>query len=116
MSINYLKEVDDPITKEKALKSSLITISISGEDHTLGNLLRSRLSQMPEVEFASYSIPHPSLSEMNFRLQVNEGLVALDVFKQALDDLIYLSKGISKEFNEKYGQFDTTMADTTTAD
>ena len=29
------------------------------EDHTLGNLLRSRLLQTPHVTFSAYKVPHP---------------------------------------------------------
>ena len=29
------------------------------EDHTLGNLLRSRLLQSPHVTFSGYRVPHP---------------------------------------------------------
>ena len=39
------------------------------EDHTLGNVLRVILSGHSDVEFVGYSIPHPSDSKMNLRLQ-----------------------------------------------
>ena len=37
--------------------SSIFTFN--KEDHTLGNLLRSRLLQSPHVRFAGYKVPHP---------------------------------------------------------
>ncbi len=45
------------------------TYIFNNEDHTLGNLLRTVLSGHPEVDFVGYSIPHPSESKMNLRLQ-----------------------------------------------
>jgi len=59
------------------------TYTFNNEDHTLGNLLRTVLSGHSDVEFVGYSIPHPSESKMNLRLQtithdtndvLNEGL------------------------------------------
>ena len=41
----------------------------SNEDHTLGNMLRVVLSGHSDVEFVGYSIPHPSDTKMNLRLQ-----------------------------------------------
>jgi hypothetical protein len=37
--------------------SSIFTFN--KEDHTLGNMLRSRLLQSPHVTFAGYKVPHP---------------------------------------------------------
>lgn len=37
--------------------SSIFTFN--KEDHTLGNMLRSRLLQSPHVAFAGYKVPHP---------------------------------------------------------
>ena len=34
--------------------------TLTGEDHTLGNLLRFILNADKEVVFASYSVPHPA--------------------------------------------------------
>ena len=45
------------------------TYIFNNEDHTLGNLLRTVLSGHSNVEFVGYSIPHPSESKINLRLQ-----------------------------------------------
>lgn len=87
MSINFLQDTADPTLKEKALESSCLTLSITGEDHTLGNALRSILSSKLDVEFAGYSIPHPTMKELNFRLQVLNNGKAITAFAAALDDL-----------------------------
>ena len=44
------------------------TYIFTGEDHTLGNLLRSTLIKNEKVEFCAYSVPHPSEPYMNVRI------------------------------------------------
>ena len=45
------------------------TYIFNNEDHTLGNALRVLLSTDEDVEFVGYSIPHPSETKMNLRVQ-----------------------------------------------
>ena len=45
------------------------TYVFNNQDHTLGNLLRVVLNGNADVEFAGYSIPHPSQAKMNLRIQ-----------------------------------------------
>lgn len=42
----------------KGIPSSSI-FTFNKEDHTLGNLLSSRLLQSPHVTFSGYKVPHP---------------------------------------------------------
>ena len=56
----YWQEQNDP---------RCATYVFNNEDHTLGNMLRVVLSGHSDVEFVGYSIPHPSESVMNMRLQ-----------------------------------------------
>lgn len=69
---------------EACLSSSSLTASLPGETHTLGNVLRSLLIRNPEVEFAGYSVPHPTSVEMNLRIQTS-GWSLHDSFELALD-------------------------------
>eukprot|EP00913_Durusdinium_trenchii_P026767 g25108.t1 len=55
---------------EKADDSN-ITFQFTGEDHTLGNSLRYMLMKDPNVEFAGYTVPHPSEPKMNVRVQTH---------------------------------------------
>lgn len=48
------------------------TISFDGEDHTLGNLLRSELLQNEDVIFAGYTVPHPLTRRVVIRIQTIE--------------------------------------------
>ncbi|KAL8429203.1 hypothetical protein ACSSS7_006733 [Eimeria intestinalis] len=51
------------------LDSRSLTASLPGETHTLGNAVRALLIRNPDVEFAGYSVPHPTQIEMNLRIQ-----------------------------------------------
>mmetsp|Transcript_25685 Transcript_25685/g.29343 ORF Transcript_25685/g.29343 Transcript_25685/m.29343 type:complete len:162 (+) Transcript_25685:88-573(+) len=77
------------------------TYAIGDEDHTLGNALRHVLMQNSKVDFAGYSVPHPSEPIVHIRVQtaVNKELVptqiegehrlpATDVLKEACETLI----------------------------
>ncbi len=77
------------------------TYAIGNEDHTLGNALRHVLMQNSKVEFAGYSVPHPSEQVVQIRVQtagrkiqqengeeVDTRLPATDVLKDACDTLI----------------------------
>ena len=48
------------------------TYSFTGEDHTLGNLLRNQIIKNAHVEFCAYSVPHPSEPVMNVRIQCHK--------------------------------------------
>ena len=54
----YLKTVHLTDIQFTGIPSSSI-FTFNKEDHTLGNLLRSRLLQSPHVTFAGYKVPHP---------------------------------------------------------
>jgi DNA-directed RNA polymerases I and III subunit RPAC2 len=45
------------------------TFAIQNEDHTLGNVLRHVLVQNEHIEFAGYSVPHPSEPIVQIRVQ-----------------------------------------------
>lgn len=88
------------------------TFAIGDEDHTLGNALRHVLMKNQKVEFAGYSVPHPSEPVVQIRvqtaippnkkrqpLQTSEGadgssdaddgrIPATDALKEACDTLI----------------------------
>ncbi|MEM4931830.1 MAG: DNA-directed RNA polymerase subunit L, partial [Desulfurococcaceae archaeon] len=49
-----------------------IKLEITGEDHTLGNLLVKEALVHPDVEYASYRMPHPLKNAIEFTLIVKE--------------------------------------------
>ena len=75
MSVNQEMEVDSQQEDQKAqeVKAKTVTVSRSppedmqnatysftGEDHTLGNIIRNQIVKNKHVEFCAYSVPHPS--------------------------------------------------------
>ncbi|KAH7170527.1 DNA-directed RNA polymerase [Dactylonectria macrodidyma] len=84
------------------------------EGHTLGNALRyivmkkyalteafeTRRRLMipsPDVEFCAYSIPHPSETKMNIRIQTYKG-TAFDALKKGLSDLQDVCDVVADEY------------------
>lgn len=64
-----------------------IVLEIRGEDHTLGNILMREALRHPDVEYASYRIPHPLRDIMEFTLVVKEGADISTVLKDVLAKL-----------------------------
>ncbi|CDU85129.1 hypothetical protein YYC_03001 [Plasmodium yoelii 17X] len=62
------------------------TFCFENEDHTLGNCLRCILLQKEGIEFAGYTVPHPTQAEINLRIQTT-GKPAINILKDSLDDL-----------------------------
>jgi DNA-directed RNA polymerase subunit L len=50
-----------------------IEFTVLGETHTLCNLMRDELWNLPETNFASYHLKHPLVSSPLFALKVNKG-------------------------------------------
>jgi DNA-directed RNA polymerase I and III subunit RPAC2 len=96
----YLEIISDPQHPNCA------TIVFRGEDHTLGNSLRYMLMKNKNVEFAGYSIPHPSGNEMNLRIQTTSiQKPAVEVLKDTLRDLNDLCTHVLLTFREEVRQF-----------
>lgn len=116
--------------------SSIFTFN--KEDHTLGNLLRSRLLQSPHVKFAGYKVPHPLVryrkshakpfefltscanplvlvSQFQLRVQTDGTLspraALLQCCKDLVNDLSILSREFTKEFELRKMVGDGAKAD-----
>lgn len=74
-----------------------MTFRLQDEDHTLGNALRYLLSKNEDVEFCGCSIPHPSDSFVNIRVQTY-GKPATDVFEKSLNNLIAMAEHMKDTF------------------
>ncbi|TGZ82079.1 RBP11-like subunits of RNA polymerase [Ascodesmis nigricans] len=78
------------------------SFQIDDEDHTLGNALRYMIMKNPHVEFCGYSIPHPSESVMNIRIQIypeyEEETRPVDALMKGLDDLRDLCDVVEEKF------------------
>ena len=71
MSVNEVKIKPAPFELEVKGTGhpSSRTYAIGDEDHTLGNALRHVLMQNAQVDFAGYSVPHPSEPVVQIRVQ-----------------------------------------------
>ncbi|EYE93293.1 DNA-directed RNA polymerase II core subunit RPB11 [Aspergillus ruber CBS 135680] len=72
------------------------------EDHTLGNLLRSRLLQSSHVLFAGYKVPHPLLPKFELRVQTDGEITPKDAVIAACHDLVKDLGILSREFTKEY--------------
>ncbi|KAK4691914.1 DNA-directed RNA polymerase II subunit RPB11, partial [Lecanoromycetidae sp. Uapishka_2] len=72
------------------------------EDHTLGNMLRSRLLQSPHVSFAGYKVPHPLVSEFILRIQTDGTLTPKAALQEACTGLVTDLATLSREFTKEW--------------
>jgi DNA-directed RNA polymerase I and III subunit RPAC2 len=80
------------------------TYSFTGEDHTLGNLLRYVLMKDTETLFCGYSVPHPSEDIMNVRLQTHTNKTDI-VLNNAFDNIIKINNILKNKFKSANDNF-----------
>ncbi|MCJ1257065.1 DNA-directed RNA polymerase II core subunit [Lignoscripta atroalba] len=88
-------------TADTRIPSSSLFI-FNKEDHTLGNLLRSRLLQSQHVTFAGYKIPHPLFSKFELRVQTDGTITPRAALVQACRDLVNDLGTLSREFTKEW--------------
>ena len=86
------------------------TYSFVGEDHTLGNLLRNQIVKNKHVEFCAYSVPHPSESICNVRVQLaeNTDTETIDtnkVVKASLKRVSRICDALTEKFQSRLQEF-----------
>jgi DNA-directed RNA polymerase I and III subunit RPAC2 len=64
------------------------------------------------VEFCGYTIPHPSETKMNLRVQTWEdtGVTAFDALRKGLEDLMEACDVITEKFTQARDEFDESNA------
>ncbi|RHZ46711.1 DNA-directed RNA polymerase II core subunit RPB11 [Aspergillus thermomutatus] len=87
-------------TDTRIPSSSIFTFN--KEDHTLGNLLRSRLLQNSHVIFAGYKVPHPLVPKFELRVQTDGEVTPKDALLAACHDLVRDLGILSREFTKEY--------------
>jgi len=92
--------------------SHAASFQIEKEDHTLGNALRYFVNKNPDVEFCGYTIPHPSETKMNIRIQTWEDTktTATDALRKGLEDMIEACDVISEKFRDSRDDFDAQQS------
>ncbi|KAK4935140.1 RNA polymerase subunit AC19 [Elasticomyces elasticus] len=88
------------------------SFQIEKEDHTMGNALRYFVNKNPDVEFCGYTIPHPSETKMNIRIQTWEDTktTAIAALRKGLEDMMEACDVISAKFTESRDQFDAAQS------
>lgn len=84
---------------------SCVTFCMHNEDHTLGNSLRYIIMKNPNVEYCGYSVPHPSESKINLRIQTRKSQSATEVLNNGLLDLQKVSLHVLDTFQEAVMNF-----------
>ncbi|KAL9120459.1 MAG: hypothetical protein Q9187_002988 [Circinaria calcarea] len=92
------KVVETPDTR---IASTSIFV-FNKEDHTLGNMVRSRLLKSPHVKFAGYRVPHPLFSTFELRLQTDGTITPRAALVQACRDLVNDLGTLSREFTKEW--------------
>lgn len=59
----------------------------------------SQLTSSPDVEYCGYSAPHPSEPKIHLRVQMYEGLSAVDCLRRALSNLRDLYETIGAQYD-----------------
>ncbi|KAE8144776.1 hypothetical protein BDV25DRAFT_134370 [Aspergillus avenaceus] len=72
------------------------------EDHTLGNLIRSRLLQNSHVLFAAYKVPHPLVPSVLLRVQTDGEITPKEAVVHACNELVGDLGILSREFTKEY--------------
>ncbi|KAL8857086.1 MAG: hypothetical protein Q9178_006378 [Gyalolechia marmorata] len=92
------KVVEEPDTRVQ----SASVFTFNKEDHTLGNMLRSRLLQSPHVQFSGYKVPHPLFSKFELRVQTDGSITPRQALLQACKDLVTDLGLLAREFTKEW--------------
>ncbi|BAE61840.1 DNA-directed RNA polymerase [Aspergillus flavus] len=97
------------------------SFQFEGEGHTLGNALRYAImkkcvllfivSVVDIVEFCGYTIPHPSETKMNLRIQTYDTTNAVEALEKGLDSLMDLCDVVTDKFTASRDAFNASEAD-----
>ncbi|KAI0822953.1 RBP11-like subunits of RNA polymerase [Trametes gibbosa] len=78
------------------------TIKIVKQDHTLANLLRSQLLNMPQVLFAGYKVPHPLHPYFLLKIQTDGSATPVQVLEIACTKLIGTIATLEAKFKREF--------------
>ncbi|RDW83923.1 DNA-directed RNA polymerase core subunit RPC19 [Aspergillus mulundensis] len=110
-------EQDESVLEQKRIvvlpgaTDTAASFQFEGEGHTLGNALRYAIMKNPEVEFCGYTIPHPSESKMNIRIQTYDSTTAVEALEKGLDTLMELCDVVTDKFTTARDTFNAEQAD-----
>jgi DNA-directed RNA polymerase subunit L len=82
---------------------------VEGEGHTLCNLLKSSLLEDKDVEFASYNISHPLISNPIISIKTNKNEKPEKALKLAIEKILKKGELLRKEFNNSLKNFNSKI-------
>ncbi|KAL4999053.1 DNA-directed RNA polymerase I and III 14 KDA polypeptide [Aspergillus recurvatus] len=110
------EHIDETVLEQKRIvvlpgaTDTAASFQFEGEGHTLGNALRYAIMKNPEVEFCGYTIPHPSESKMNIRIQTYDSTTAVEALEKGLDTLMDLCDVVTDKFTAARDEFSAEQA------
>ncbi|KAK3621214.1 DNA-directed RNA polymerase II core subunit [Elasticomyces elasticus] len=72
------------------------------EDHTLGNLLRDKLTRSDHVLFAAYQVPHPLFAVFKLRVQTDGEVTPKQAVVGACQELVQELQTLDQEFTKEW--------------
>ncbi|KAF2178487.1 RBP11-like subunits of RNA polymerase [Zopfia rhizophila CBS 207.26] len=72
------------------------------EDHTLGNLLSSRLHKYDYVTFSAYKVPHPLFAKFELRVTTNGSISPKDAIVKCCKDIVQDLEVLSRSFTTEW--------------
>ncbi len=78
-----------------------LVLEITGEDHTLGNLIAKTAMDNDKVSYATYRIPHPLENKMEIIIVAKEGYDISSIMVEVLDDIRRSLEEFAKEVERK---------------
>lgn len=111
------EQEDAPEMEEKRIivlpgaTETAASFQFEGEGHTLGNALRYAIMKNPQVEFCGYTIPHPSETKMNLRIQTYDTTNAVEALEKGLNTVMDLCDVVTDKFTASRDAFNASEAD-----
>jgi len=88
--------------KEETRVPNTVTFTFNKEDHTLGNLITSRLHRDERVTFAGYKVPHPLFAKFELRVSTDGTVSPKDAVVKACRDAITDLDTLSRSFTTEW--------------
>ncbi|PGH35092.1 DNA-directed RNA polymerase II subunit RPB11 [[Emmonsia] crescens] len=81
---------------------STAIFTFNKEDHTLANMIRSRLINSSHVLFSGYKVPHPLVPKFILRVQTDGQISPKEAVITACHELVKDLGSLSREFTKEY--------------
>ncbi|OAX79668.1 hypothetical protein ACJ72_06011 [Emergomyces africanus] len=81
---------------------STAIFTFNKEDHTLANMIRSRLIHSSHVLFSGYKVPHPLVPKFLLRVQTDGQITPKEAVITACHELVKDLGSLSREFTKEY--------------